>query len=210
MNNPSDFHYVMMNKPRGFVTACKDEANRTVTEFLPENLRDMLRPIGRLDKDTEGLLLFTDDGHFNQFLTRPESHMPKTYFFWALGELTEEKKKALEQGVSLRGCDFLTAPAVLEIREHAELSSIQTLLNPEAQPGILKNPANNRVVSGLLTITEGRKHQVKRMLKAVGCYVVYLKRISIGEVALDESLKPGQCRELYREEWEKLCSTSNT
>ena len=69
MNNPSDFHYVMMNKPRGFVTACKDETNRTVTEFLPENLRDMLRPIGRLDKDTEGLLLFTDDGQFNQFLT---------------------------------------------------------------------------------------------------------------------------------------------
>jgi len=202
----SDYRYIMMNKPRGCITACKDEDHKTVMEYLPPEFRDTLRPVGRLDKDTEGLLLFTDDGIFNQKLMHPEHHMPKTYLFWALGTLDEHKKEQLAQGVLLRGCSEPTAPAFLDMKETAEISDIRSLINLEQQPGILKNPANTSVVSGLLTITEGKKHQVKRMLKAVGCYVVYLKRISIGGLTLDPTLPPGSWRDLTEVEYHLLSS----
>ena len=202
----SEYHYIMMNKPRGCITACKDKKHKTVMEYLPSEFRNILRPIGRLDKDTEGLLLFTNDGHFNQKLMHPQNHMPKTYFFWALGSLDEHKKEQLTQGVLLRGCSEPTAPALLDIKETAEISDIRSLINLDHQPGILKNPANTSVVSGLLTITEGKKHQVKRMLKAVGCYVVYLKRISIGELSLDSNLDAGSWRKLTEKECQLLNS----
>ena len=204
----SEYHYIMMNKPRGCITACKDEKHKTVMEYLPSEFRSILRPVGRLDKDTEGLLLFTNDGHFNQKLMHPEHHIPKTYFFWALGTLDEHKKEQLTQGVLLRGCSEPTAPALLNIKETAEISDIRSLINPDQQPGILKNPTNTSVVSGLLTITEGKKHQVKRMLKAVGCYVVYLKRISVGNLFLDASLCPGTYRALTADEYHSLLNFS--
>lgn len=195
-----DYHYLILNKPRGCITACRDDEQKTVMEYLPKEFHDTLRPVGRLDKDTEGLLLFTDDGNFNQYLMRPENHMPKTYFFWAMGSLGKDQKKQLEHGVLLRGTAAPTAPAKLEILNSGEITDILPLLNLERQPGILKNPANTQVISGLLTITEGKKHQVRRMLKAVGCYVVYLKRISIGKLKLDKTLAPGEWRFLTEKE----------
>lgn len=197
-----------MNKPRGYITACKDATQPTVMDLFPPHLRKILRPVGRLDKDTEGLLLFTNDGKWNQSLMSPDKHVPKTYFFHALGVLNEEKKHQLETGVLLRGQSALTAPADLTICGSHTLTDILPLINTDAQPGVLKNPANQQVTSGILTITQGKKHQVKRMLKAVDCYVVYLKRIGIGSFTLDDSLAPGEYRELSKKETEALGSRS--
>lgn len=200
----TEFTYYIMNKPRGCITACHDDRHQTVMEYLPPSLRDTLRPIGRLDKDTEGLLLFTDDGKFNQALMHPEQHVEKTYFFWALGTLNDEHIEQFKQGVTLIGSDKKTAPATLTIDEKKEITDILPYLNLEQQPRLFKNPRNSQVVSGFLTITEGKKHQVKRMLKAVGCYVVYLKRISIGQLQLDNTLAPGECRPMTKKEMDLL------
>ncbi len=193
-------HYYMMNKPTGCITACRDEQHKTVIEYLPAELQKILKPVGRLDKDTEGLLLFTDDGKWNQKLMSPKYHVPKTYFFWALGEFDEKKKEQLEHGVLLRGSQIPTAPACISVKSVDELSQIIHLISPDLRKGVMKNPANHKVFSGFLTITEGKKHQVKRMLKAVGCYVVYLKRIAIGDLQLDASLSPGEVRPLTEDE----------
>lgn len=196
--------YFMFHKPAGCVTAKRDETHRTVMEYFEEKLREELHPVGRLDKDTEGLLLFTNDGKWNQELMHPQHHVEKTYFFWVLGELNEEKRKQLEQGVFLVGAKERTMAAKLEIGEKKELEEIEHLFRGKKCGNVVKNPRNHVVMSGYLTIKEGKKHQVKRMLKAVGCYVVYLKRVSIGKLLLDETLHPGEYRELTPEELELL------
>lgn len=190
----------MFYKPSGCITARKDEKHKTVMDYFEEEWKEELKPVGRLDKDTEGLLLFTNDGKWNQYLMRPENHVEKTYFFWAAGELNEEKRKQLEQGLFLIGAEERTMPARLEIGETAQLEEIEPLFRGKKCSNVIKNPRNHKVTSGYLTIKEGKKHQVKRMLKAVGCYVVYLKRISIGKLLLDEKLQPGEYRELKVEE----------
>ena len=196
--------YIMFHKPSGCVTAKKDETHKTVMEYFEKELQEELHPVGRLDKDTEGLLLFTNDGKWNQDLMHPENHVEKRYFFWVLGELNEEKRKQLEQGVFLVGAKEKTMAAKLEIGEKAELQEIEPLFRGKKCSNVVKNPRNHIVMSGYLTIKEGKKHQVKRMLKAVGCYVVYLKRVSIGSLVLDDSLQLGEYRELKPEELELL------
>ena len=204
MSNEMEKKYIMFHKPSGCVTAKSDEKHKTVMEYFDEELQEILHPVGRLDKDTEGLLLFTNDGKWNQQLMHPENHVEKTYFFWVLGELNEEKRKQLEQGVFLVGAKERTMPAILEIGEKAELQEIEHLFRGKKCSNVVKNPRNHVVMSGYLTIKEGKKHQVKRMLKAVGCYVVYLKRVSIGSLVLDDSLQLGEYRELKPEELELL------
>ncbi|MBQ4530267.1 MAG: pseudouridine synthase [Lachnospiraceae bacterium] len=194
----------MFHKPSGCITAKSDETHKTVMEYFSKELQEELHPVGRLDKDTEGLLLFTNDGKWNQDLMHPENHVEKRYFFWVLGELNEEKRKQLEQGVFLVGAKEKTMPAQLKIGEKAELQEIEHLFCGKKCSNVVKNPRNHVVMSGYLTIKEGKKHQVKRMLKAVGCYVVYLKRVSIGKLMLDESLQPGEYRELQPEELKRL------
>lgn len=196
--------YIMFHKPSGCITAKSDETHKTVMEYFSKELQEELHPVGRLDKDTEGLLLFTNDGKWNQDLMHPENHVEKRYFFWVLGELNEEKRKQLEQGVFLVGAKEKTMPAQLKIGEKAELQEIEHLFCGKKCSNVVKNPRNHVVMSGYLTIKEGKKHQVKRMLKAVGCYVVYLKRVSIGKLMLDESLQPGEYRELQPEELKRL------
>lgn len=168
--------YIMMNKPKGYISATFDKKQRTVTELLPKELLHF-KPFvaGRLDIDTEGLLLLTNDGDLTHKILSPKNHIPKTYFAKISGELPIDAAEKFACGVDI-GEDKPTAPAALEILSRGELSEIN------------------------LTITEGKFHQVKRMFEAIGCRVVYLKRIKMNALSLDESLKIGECRELSEAE----------
>jgi len=190
------YHYYMFNKPVGCVTARTDDKYPTVMDYFKELNNANLSPVGRLDLETEGLLIITDDGAWNQFMTRPEHGKEKCYEFFVLGELTEEKRNMLEQGVTVIGSDKRTAPAKLELTEKTELQYVL----PELPELLREKYAHNRpfhpVTKGKITITEGRKRQIRRMMKAVGCLVIYLKRISMGDIVLDPELKPGEWKEI--------------
>ena len=170
--------YFLLNKPAGCVTATRDNLSETVMSFLPDNRRDDLFPVGRLDKDTEGLLLITNDGQLAHELLSPRKHVDKTYFAVIDGEVREEHKQLFLEGLDI-GDEELTMPAKLEILKSGEVSEIE------------------------LTIQEGRFHQVKRMLEAIGTKVTYLKRISMGPLVLGD-LKPGEVRILTNSELESL------
>lgn len=196
--------YYMFHKPRGCITARKDAISKTVLDYFEANLANGLFPVGRLDKDTEGLLLLTNDGEFAHSLMYPGRHVEKTYLFLAYGSLDSGAKELLEKGVSIGEKEALARAIKVEIEAEGEYQALKKRMENDKVKDIRKNPDQQQVVSGYLTISEGRKHQVKRMLKAVGCYVVYLKRVSIGGLMLDESLKEGQYRELTEEEITKL------
>lgn len=171
--------YYMLNKPAGCVCARRDRQFPTVLELLPERKRRDLSPVGRLDKDTEGLLLITNDGQLAHRLLSPRHHVDKTYYARIQGRVTDEHIRAFEAGLEI-GEDKPTLPARLEILKSGECSEI------------------------LVTIQEGKYHQIKRMFHAAGCEVLYLKRLSMGSLVLDESLKPGEYRPLSQEEIEAL------
>lgn len=188
--------YYMFHKPRGCITARRDERHATVMDFFPSEKRDSLFPVGRLDKDTEGFLLVTNDGELCFELMSPETKIPKTYFFWALGTLKEEKIKEIESGVCIyRGRDFETAPATVRVEKSAKLCEIKELLSEE-DAKMSRRRGEMTVTAGYITITEGKKHQVKRMIRYAGCRVLYLKRVQIGNLLLDENLTPGEFRVL--------------
>ena len=170
--------YYMLNKPMGVITASRDERHDTVLELFPAELRRGLFAVGRLDKDTEGLLLITNDGALAHRLLSPVKHVPKTYLVHTKKPVTSQMCEKLEAGVEI-GDETPTAPA-------------KTKLLSDTDCGLL------------LTITEGRFHQVKRMLQAVGNEVVYLKRLSMGALVLDETLSKGSWRALTEEEKAQL------
>jgi 16S rRNA pseudouridine516 synthase len=175
-----EFIYLMMNKPQGVLSATEDSVGETVIDLL--ELEDQVYepfPVGRLDKDTEGLLLITNDGQLAHRLLSPKKHVPKTYFAVIDGEVTEDDVEAFAEGVTLDD-GYETKPGELKIVKSGIRSDIE------------------------LTITEGKFHQVKRMFEAVGKRVVYLKRISMGPLPLDETLELGEYRELTDEEVELL------
>lgn len=172
--------YYMLHKPAGVVSATKDKKEKTVLDLIDGQKRKDLFPVGRLDKDTEGLLLITNDGDMAHRLLAPGKHVDKIYFARIDGKVTNEDIIQFSEGVDI-GDEDLTLPAKLEILTSAEESEI------------------------LLTIQEGRFHQVKRMFEAVGKKVTYLKRMSMGSLVLDENLKKGEYRPLTKEELEKLC-----
>ncbi|WP_251549678.1 pseudouridine synthase [Neobacillus muris] len=175
-----EFIYLMMNKPPGVLSATEDPSGETVIDLL--ELEDQVYepfPVGRLDKDTEGLLLITNDGQLAHRLLSPKKHVPKTYFAVIDGEVTEEDILAFGKGVILDD-GYETKPGELVILKSGIRSDIE------------------------LTITEGKFHQVKRMFESVGKKVVYLKRISMGPLKLDETLELGEYRELTEEEVELL------
>ncbi|MGE8206270.1 pseudouridine synthase [Heyndrickxia sp. NPDC080065] len=171
-----EYIYLMMNKPAGVISATEDIREKTVIDLLEmEDTFFEPFPVGRLDKDTEGLLLLTNDGQISHRLLSPKKHVPKTYFAVIQGEVTETDVQAFNQGVMLDD-GYLTKPGHLKILKSGIRSDIE------------------------LTITEGKFHQVKRMFEAVGKKVIYLKRISMGPLGLDERLKLGEYRELSEEE----------
>ena len=196
--------YYMFNKPGGCITACRDARQKTVMDYFDVANKDTLFPIGRLDKDTEGLLLITDDGMLFHDLMMPERKVNKTYFFWAKGNITDEKIAELESGAAIYpDKSELTAPATFKLIERKCLTNIKHLLS-EDEAKLTRKKGETPVFSGLLTITEGKKHQVKRMLKYAGCKIVYLKRVAIGKLFLDENLAPGEYRPLIEAEVDLL------
>lgn len=166
------FVYYMLNKPEGVVSATEDKTAVTVVSLLSGEGRDDLFPVGRLDKDTTGLLLLTNDGETAHRLLSPKRHVDKIYRVTLEHPLERQAAAILEQGVDI-GDDKLTLPAQVSVQDDCTI---------------------------LLTIQEGRYHQVKRMLQAVGNRVLALERISFGGLALDEKLKPGEYRTLTSEE----------
>lgn len=166
------FVYVMLHKPAGVLSATEDGRGKTVLELLPPEYRKRgLFPVGRLDKDTEGLLLLTDDGALAHELLSPKKHVDKVYYARVEGELTEADSRAFAEGMTL-GDGLVCLPAGLEILTAGEKSE------------------------ALVTLREGKFHQIKRMLAARGKPVVYLKRLSMGTLRLDETLPKGGWREL--------------
>ena len=178
-----EFVYILLHKPSGCISATEDAREKTVLDCIPEEMkshRRVLSPVGRLDKDTEGLLLLTDDGAMAHALLSPGRHVEKTYYARVDGKMTPEEKKQLEEGVDI-GEKKLTLPAKLEILSASETES-----------------------EILLTIHEGKFHQVKRMTEAVGKKVTYLKRISMGPLILPDALGKGSCRFLTEAELDAL------
>lgn len=176
--------YLMMNKPPGVLSATEDRRDRTVLDLLDEKDAAFEPfPVGRLDKDTVGLLLLTNDGALAHELLSPRKHVPKTYEATVEGEVGQSDVEAFARGVELDD-GYVTLPAKLTI---------------------LSRERRNVVISHIsLTITEGKFHQVKRMFQAVGKKVVFLKRISMGDLSLDESLPEGKYRELTEAELKLL------
>ncbi|WP_298833083.1 pseudouridine synthase [uncultured Planococcus sp.] len=176
----SEFIYLLMNKPQDVISATEDKYDQTVIDLLAEEDRHFEPfPVGRLDKDTEGFLLLTNDGKLAHELLSPKKHVDKTYYAKIEGIVTEEDTKAFEEGVMLDD-GYVTKPASLNILESAAFSEIE------------------------LTITEGKFHQVKRMFESVGKRVVYLKRLSMGPLRLDPELDLGEYRHLTEEEVNSL------
>ncbi|MFP7451173.1 pseudouridine synthase [Bacillus altitudinis] len=176
-----EFIYLMMNKPDGVISATEDLRDETVVDLLePEDIAREPFPVGRLDKDTVGLLLLTNDGQLAHQLLSPKKHVPKTYEVHLKYPLGDQDITRLEEGVVILD-DYRTKPAKVEVDANQE--------------------ADTRI---RLTITEGKYHQVKLMAQVVGNEVIFLKRLSMGAVSLDEDLAPGEYRELTEEELDSL------
>ncbi len=201
--NP-DCVYYMFNKPAGYITAKSDLRHPTVMEFLKEINTENLHPMGRLDKDTEGLLIFTDDGQFTNYLMSPQNHIPKTYEFGALGELTPERIQELEKGIYFKGSDKITAPCKITVSATSTLKEVFPMVANTEHRSLYKNHPDHPFTFGTITITEGRKHHIKRLMKHAHCCIVTLKRISMGNLTLDSTLSPGSFRPLTKEELELL------
>lgn len=200
---PGRFYY-MFHKPEGCITATKDSSSKTVMDYFAAEGKKGLFPVGRLDKDTVGLLLVTNDGEFGHMLMFPEKLVEKTYFFWAFGSLDDIAKEQLLSGVTIGEGEPIAKATRIEVKEEGTYQELIDRSEQIALKEIRIDAARQRVIAGYISITEGRKHQVKRMLKAVGCYVAYLKRVSIGELRLDETLQKGRYRELTVEEIRSL------
>lgn len=178
--------YLMLHKPTGVVSATEDNREKTVLDLVrPEDRKNGLFPVGRLDKDTEGLLLLTDDGELAHRLLSPKKHVDKTYYAKIDGQVTKEHIEQFREGLDI-GDEKKTLPAVLTILLSGPVSEIE------------------------ITIHEGRFHQIKRMFEAVGCKVTYLKRLSMGSLVLDETLPPEEYRPLTEAELEGLTKQRGT
>jgi 16S rRNA pseudouridine516 synthase len=179
--NYTRYLYFMLNKPAGVVSATTDKVSKTVLDLIADKQGKDLFPVGRLDKDTEGLLILTNDGDLAHQLLSPKKHVDKVYYAKVKGKVTDEDKEAFSAGVSIEE-DYITLPAKLTILKSDQISEIE------------------------LTIQEGKFHQVKRMFEAVGKEVIYLKRLSMGGLSLDPGLSTGEYRLLSEDEIEYLKS----
>lgn len=176
------FEYYMLNKPAGVISATEDKRDKTVLDLIKEKKRKDLFPVGRLDKDTEGLLLITNDGALAHRLLSPKKHVDKCYYAKISGGVTEEDVRVFKERINIGTQEEpeWTMPEELKILEKGTVSRIR------------------------LTIREGKFHQVKRMFLAVGKEVVYLKRERMGALVLDEELAPGEYRKLTDSELKSI------
>ncbi|MDO5403596.1 MAG: pseudouridine synthase [Eubacteriales bacterium] len=182
-----EFEYFMLNKPAGVLSAAKDKKDRTVLDLIKDNSRRDLFPVGRLDKDTEGLLLITNDGIMSHELLTPKKHVDKVYFAQINGMVTQKEITEFAEGLVIDK-DFTALPAKLVVLDYDKKHNISFIE---------------------ITIHEGKFHQVKKMFLAVGLEVLYLKRLSMGPLHLDGDLKPGQYRKLTDIEILKLKQCGN-
>lgn len=173
----ASLEYYMLNKPDGVLSATNDKKNMTVIDLISDKKRKDLFPVGRLDKDTVGLLIITNDGELAHNLLSPKKHVPKTYYAISESPLSDDAVERFAEGIELSDDNFKCKPAKLDI-----------ICNDDKKTEVY------------LTITEGKFHQVKRMIHEVGGNVVYLKRVSMGDIILDENLKEGEYRPLTEEE----------
>ena len=177
-----EFVYYMMNKPAGIISASEDDREETVIDLIPEPKRRDLFPVGRLDRDTEGLLLITNDGALSHRLLSPKHHVDKVYYAEVSGILNESDVELFGQGLVLSdGLECMPADLKILSVSDDEYSS-----------------------AAEITIREGKFHQVKRMFSSVGAEVTYLKRLSMGPLSLDPDLEPGEIRRLTADELEAL------
>lgn len=176
------YEYYLLNKPQGVISATEDSCERTVLDLISSKKRRDLFPVGRLDKDTEGLLLITNDGGLAHRLLSPKKHVDKTYYAEVEGRVTEEIVRIFANGVNIGN-------------EENEEWTLPAKLN------VLQSEVSSKV---RLTIQEGKFHQVKRMFQAVGMKVTYLKRETMGPLVLDKDLNPGEYRKLTKAELELL------
>jgi len=173
-----EYVYYMLNKPAGIISASEDGREETVVDLISEPKRRDLFPVGRLDRDTEGLLLITNDGALSHRLLSPKHHVDKVYYVKVSGILTESDAELFRDGLVLTdGLECL--PADLEILSVSD---------------------DDYVSEAEITIREGKFHQVKRMFASIGSEVIYLKRLSMGPISLDPGLAPGEYRRLTPEE----------
>lgn len=188
--------YIMLNKPAGVISATVDDLHTTVIDILPEEIQVRQPfPIGRLDKDTEGLLIITNDGKFSHQLTAPKKDISKIYYVELAQAIDEHKLQQLASGVELDD-GYLTKPAKVAIyqatADEQQLFDIEKL-RPLIPEQVVNKSCQQRL---LIAISEGRYHQIKRMATAVGSEVIYLKRLTIGDIVLDSTLLPGEWRAL--------------
>lgn len=199
--------YYLLNKPKGVVSATEDSLHPTVVGLLTHAKRSDLFPVGRLDMDTEGLLLLTNDGDLAHRLLSPKKHVDKTYYAELSGTLPKDSKERMAVGLVLED-GTKTLPARLTVLEAGGGDGAKTdgsqAGEVEAGGADRGGMAQERPARVFLTIQEGKFHQVKRMFEVLGCRVTYLKRTAMGPLTLDETLAPGQYRPLTREELEKL------
>jgi 16S rRNA pseudouridine516 synthase len=189
--------YYMFNKPQGCVTACSDAVHKTVMDYFPAELAEKLHPVGRLDKDTCGLLILTDDGDLDFKIMQPDRHISKTYFFYAIGNINNERIQLIENGIPMKG--FTSKPAEFQLCGHYRIRELESFMPAERREKYMKNP-DGAAFAAALTIHEGKKHEVKRIMEAVGCRIFYLRRDSIGSLVLDPELKQGEFRQLTESE----------
>lgn len=181
-----EFIYLMLNKPAGYVSATFDNFDQTVLDLIDdEYLAFEPFPVGRLDKDTEGLLVITNDGKLAHRVLAPKKHIMKKYYALVDKSINQDHIRAFEKGVDI-GEGYITKPAIMEVL------------------GEDKDDDGNLITAVHVSISEGKFHQVKRMFHAIGAEVLYLKRVSMGGLELDEKLELGEYRELTREEIELM------
>lgn len=188
-DNPIEYKpyvYIMLNKPEGVVSATDDKINKTVLDLIPKGLyRSDLFPAGRLDKDTVGFVLMTNDGDFAHKILSPKNHLEKKYIVRLDNQLTADAIKQVEQGIVLHD-GTICKPARIRIAEDTNTPLVEVVLY------------------------EGKYHQIKRMFGIVNCGVNYLKRTEIGGVKLDANLQEGCCREMLHKEVEKILDSLNS
>jgi 16S rRNA pseudouridine516 synthase len=190
-----EFVYYMLNKPAGIISASEDSREETVVDLITERKRKDLFPAGRLDRDTEGLMLITNNGALAHRMLSPKHHVDKTYYAVIMGDVSDDAVKSFADGLVLPdGLECM--PADLEI-----LSKVTDDLYAAIENESLENSVMTEVN---ITIREGKFHQIKRMFEAIGCEVMYLKRLTMGTLTLDESLLPGEYRRLTDEEVDSL------
>ena len=220
----SKYAYYMFNKPAGCVSATTDNTCKTVIDYLKNEQVSGLFPVGRLDKDTEGLLIITNDGELAHKLLSPKKHVAKKYYARIKGNLPTNVEKRFEDGLDI-GDEKKTLPARIEVLQNARTTESTDKLTGKTDNMTGKTDNMTDVVISdrsdalpdeghalfdsevYVVITEGRYHQVKRMFKAVGCEVTYLERKSMGGLELDDTLRRGEYRKLTAEEINTLLNT---